>query len=82
MWTVEEPPMPFYKYEPQPVLQNSSMRGPQQLTELSIATDGTSLRLTQQKKSIRNWLTILNRHNLHSNINEKFQKYTDLKEES
>jgi hypothetical protein len=23
MWTVEEPPMPYYKYEPQPVLLKS-----------------------------------------------------------
>jgi hypothetical protein len=23
MWTVEEPPTPYYKYEPQPVLEHS-----------------------------------------------------------
>jgi len=26
MWTVEEPPMPYYKYEPQPALENSKYK--------------------------------------------------------
>jgi len=80
------PPMPYYKYEPQSVLENFSYK---LYYNRTIMTDQTTQNSRQDTvildKSIREAnlidIAIPNSHNLPSTITKKLQKYTDLKEE-
>jgi hypothetical protein len=78
--------MPYYKYEPQSVLENPTYK---LHFERSIITDGTAHNSKSDTvildKTIKEAYLIdvatPHRHNLHSTITEILQTYTDLKEE-
>ncbi|XP_028158192.1 uncharacterized protein LOC114351251 [Ostrinia furnacalis] len=79
-------PTPYYKYEPEPVLENSQYR---LYFDRAILTDRTTHYnrpdITLQDKNNRTAtiidIAIPNTHNLQNSISEKLSKYTDLKDE-
>jgi hypothetical protein len=73
--------MPYYKYEPQSILEKSKYK---LYYDMSIITDRTNHNNRLDKTIKEAYLIVVaipNSHSLHSTITEKLQKYTDLKEE-
>jgi len=78
-------PMPYFKYEPQSMLENSNYK---LYYDMSIMTDETINYNRQDivildrpiKETYLIVVAIPNNHSLHRTITVKFQKYGDLKE--
>jgi hypothetical protein len=79
------PPTPYYKYEPQIVLENSYYKLHYDRSTTTTRTvpndrlDTVTLDTTIKEAYLID-VAIPNSHNLHSTIAKKFQKYTALKE--
>jgi hypothetical protein len=80
------PPIPYYKYKPQSVLENSSCKlycDRPIITARTIHNNRPNIVILEKtiKEAYLLDVAIPNSHNLQSTITEKLQKYTKLKEE-